>query len=133
MSGYKALPLALLLSACGTTQNATTSSIDPTPHRGTLCSLLERIEPGEVLPVVVSGVYQVAYEAQVLADPTRPPCQRDVQPVTWVELAPNAEGKSSNTVTFLYELEWRERGDREERVEFELPNRVRITGGKYGW
>jgi hypothetical protein len=97
MSGYKALPLALLLSACGTTQNATTSSIDPTPHRGTLCSLLERIEPGEVLPVVVSGVYQVAYEAQVLADPTRPPCQRDVQPVTWVELAPNAEGKQALT------------------------------------
>lgn len=71
-------------------------ALDASPvaiEEASLCSFLERIEPGEVLHVQVSGVYAVSYEEQVLFDPDQPQCDRDVQPVTWVELPPSIQGR----------------------------------------
>jgi TonB family protein len=59
-----------------------------------LCRALEKVQPGEVMPVVVSGVYEVHYEAQVLFDPEQPACAWDVQPATWVEVSPAAAADS---------------------------------------
>ena len=86
------LALALLAGLSASTQ--TSAGVATGPPRGSLplCSVLEAIGPGEVARVVVSGVYQVAYEAQVLFDPHEPRCRRDVQPVTWVEFAAAAHG-----------------------------------------
>lgn len=52
-----------------------------------LCHALENIRSGEVLPVIVDGVYQEDLEFQVFFDPLQPACNSQVQPATWVEFA----------------------------------------------
>lgn len=82
------LVLSLIL-VTGLTVPPPTASNGPTGgQRIPLCRALESIRPGEILPVVVSGVYQVAYEAQEFFDPEEPTCNGRVQPATWVEFAP---------------------------------------------
>lgn len=62
-----------------------------------LCGVLESIRPGEIRPVITSGVFQVEYEAQVLFDPEQPGCDGDVQPATWVEFEPGVTTDSELT------------------------------------
>jgi len=52
-----------------------------------LCRALERVQPGDQIPVVVSGVYAVDY----LYDPEELECRLDIDPFTCVELAPSLE------------------------------------------
>ena len=56
-------------------------------QRVSFCRALEEIKPGETIPVVVSGVYEVSYEFAVFFDPAQPVCKTDVQPATWVDFA----------------------------------------------
>jgi hypothetical protein len=51
-----------------------------------LCNALMLVAPGDNRSVVISGVYVVSAETQVLYDPAERLCVADVQPVTWVEL-----------------------------------------------
>jgi hypothetical protein len=54
-----------------------------------LCEALDRIKPGDRLPVVMTGIYVVAYEHQFFYDPLQPTCYTNVQPYTWVEFSPD--------------------------------------------
>jgi hypothetical protein len=65
-----------------------------TPPTMSLCAALESVDRGQQLPVVVSGVYAVGFEHQILYDPNRVSCDEDVQPLTWIEFADGAEDKT---------------------------------------
>jgi hypothetical protein len=54
-----------------------------------LCEALDRIKPGDRLPVVMTGIYVVGYEHQFFYDPLQPTCYTNVQPYTWVEFSPD--------------------------------------------
>jgi hypothetical protein len=56
-----------------------TPKLKPVP----LCRALERIEPGDQIPVVVSGIYAINY----LYDPAEPECRLNVKPRTCVEFS----------------------------------------------
>lgn len=58
------------------------------------CSALEAIQPGEEIPVLLSGLYSVGHELQILYDPQKPLCGGQVQPSTWVEFSPRAGGNA---------------------------------------
>ncbi len=52
-----------------------------------LCRALERLGPGDQVPVIVSGVYAVNY----FYDPEKPKCRLDVDPSVCVEFSPDLE------------------------------------------
>jgi hypothetical protein len=52
-----------------------------------LCDVLGRIQPGERIPVTLTGIYVVSYEHQLFYDPETPTCVVDVQPVTWLDFS----------------------------------------------
>ena len=52
-----------------------------------LCRALERLGPGDRIPVVVSGIYGIDY----LFDPEEPTCRLDVDPNVCVEFAADVE------------------------------------------
>jgi TonB family protein len=62
-----------------------------TPPTMSLCAALQNVDRGQQLPIVVSGVYVVGYETQILYDPNQVSCDEDVQPLTWVEFAKGVE------------------------------------------
>lgn len=59
-------------------------------HDQSLCNALATIKPGEKLQVVVAGIYGIGPESRVLYALG---CAENVQPVTWVEFAPEATGR----------------------------------------
>jgi TonB family protein len=77
--------------AGGATSGAQPASPVTTQPTTSLCAALQSVDRGQSLPVVVSGIYAVSSERQVLNDPTQPSCEEDVQPSTWVEFAAGAE------------------------------------------
>lgn len=52
-----------------------------------ICRALESVEPGDQIPVVLSGIYAVNY----LYDPDEPVCRLDVQRSTCVEFSPSLD------------------------------------------
>jgi len=82
-----ALANAVFLAAgAAAAQNASAEAKQPTTS---LCAALQRVERGQELPIVVSGIYTVG--GHILWDPRQPSCEEDVQPSTWVEFAQGAE------------------------------------------
>jgi Gram-negative bacterial TonB protein C-terminal len=61
------------------------------PPTTSLCAALQSVDRGQELPVVISGIFAIGHESQILWDPRQPSCEEDVQPSTWVELAEGAE------------------------------------------
>lgn len=82
------LGITLIVLAAVTVPPATAGSVPEEYQRVALCSVLEAIRPGEVIPVVVTGVFEVDYEYAAFFDPDTPNCNLNVQPATWVELSP---------------------------------------------
>jgi hypothetical protein len=56
-----------------------------------LCTALASVDRGQERKIVVSGVYRVGYEAEILYDPQQLRCDEDVQPLTWIEFADDAD------------------------------------------
>ncbi|HVR06409.1 MAG TPA: TonB family protein [Thermoanaerobaculia bacterium] len=56
-----------------------------------LCIALASVDRGQERTIVVSGVYRVGYEAAILYDPQQLRCDEDVQPLTWIEFAKDAD------------------------------------------
>lgn len=82
--GCLAFGMAVALASC--------ISTGPEPQTATtLCRALVTIDPGDIMPVVVSGIYKAGYEFSELFDPDQPQCARDVQPATWVEFGKGVE------------------------------------------
>jgi TonB family protein len=79
---------AFLAVAAGAAQNA--SSVTK-PAATPLCAALQSVDRGQQVPIVVSGIYAVGHETQILYDPQQPSCEEDVQPSTWVEVAKGAD------------------------------------------
>ncbi len=86
-----------------------------------LCEVLATIRDGERRPVTLSGVFVVGYEDSRFYDPAEPTCRADVQPETWVELAPDVRNDE------LDRLLKRKSGDWSPRRAY-----VRFTGELYG-
>ncbi len=55
-----------------------------------LCRALESIEPGDQIPVLISGIYGVNY----LYDPKETVCRLNVRPITCIEFSPSLDRSS---------------------------------------
>jgi len=80
------VPLPAFAEAADTETTTANARVD-------FCSAIEAIQPGDQLPVILSGIYTLGDEHQILYDPERPLCSGDVQPSTWVEFAPQVEAR----------------------------------------
>lgn len=60
-----------------------------------LCDALEKVKPSERIQVTLSGIYEVGHEIAMFYDHHQPQCDLDVQPVTWVEMAPSVQTESA--------------------------------------
>jgi TonB family protein len=78
----------ILAGSAGAAQKA---SLMTTPRTMSLCAALQSVDRGQELRLVVSGVYVVDFETQILLDPNQVSCDEDVQPRTWVEFAEGVE------------------------------------------
>ena len=63
--------------------NAQAGTSEAIPAEVSLCDALERIQPGDKIPVVVSGIYVKYY----LFDPDEPVCRMDIERSTCIEFA----------------------------------------------
>jgi Gram-negative bacterial TonB protein C-terminal len=64
-------------SACGSVQSL-----------ASFCGALQTVEPGDRIPVCLTGIYLVGPEHQLFYDPKQPSCEANIQPSTWVEFGP---------------------------------------------
>lgn len=137
-AAFLLFPLGAFLSASKGEQEPPSAFAKPS-----ICSILETIKGGDQIPVVVSGIYAVGQEMQILYDPSQLKCKVDVQPSTWVEFSP--------TVADVTQLDYLLEHDRRAYVTlkgtFFGPNRLgpddralnwmiayaqRTRGGRYG-
>lgn len=84
------IAIALFIIACSSVPAESVRCVHAA-EEAQLCDVLATIKDGEHRTITLSGIYAGGYEHGIFYDPSTPKCQIDVQPETWVELAPGVK------------------------------------------